>query len=289
MKLRILIYKLLVTLAMLTLSGFTQAQILKHTQEYSEFVIGNSAGADLQLEIRQMPLDKVLENISQKTGIPIHFAVLPEGLVTARCVANTLKPVLECLLNKKADLIVRYAASDDKLKARGQIAEAWVLGSRLERPTTNLKEYISSAGQAETFLAERKKNEEIEQLKEKFIKNSQSSDAGLRAEAVGALLGFQKKGDPEIIAVLEQALTDQNAQVRAQAISTYAHLEGNRASGAIRHAMLDSSVDVRMMAVDGIQDDIELLKHAINDPDQTIRTLASIKLDEIYKLDTGEK
>lgn len=36
-----------------------------------------------------------------------------------------------------------------------------------------------------------------------------------------------------------------------------------------------------MMAVDGITDDISLLQEAINDKDETIRALATLKLEQL--------
>ena len=89
------------------------------------------------------------------------------------------------------------------------------------------------------------------------------------------------KAIPTVKAALEQALTDQDANVRAQAISSLAHREGSGAAAAIQEALHDSAVDVRMMAVDGITDDIALLQQAINDSDETVRSLAAIKLEEL--------
>jgi HEAT repeat protein len=108
---------------------------------------------------------------------------------------------------------------------------------------------------------------------------AKSDNSDDRAEAIGALLSVGRKGDPDVKKALEQALTDQDANVRAQAISSLAHREGKDATPAIQEALYDNSVDVRMRAVDGITDNIGLLKQAMNDSDKTIRDFATAKLE----------
>jgi HEAT repeat protein len=116
---------------------------------------------------------------------------------------------------------------------------------------------------------------------DELLKTAQSNDPIERADAIGALLADGREGDPNVKAVLEQALTDQDANVRAQAVSSLSHREGSDAAGAIQQALHDSSADVRMMAVDGIVDDIPLLQQAVNDSDESIRSLATIKLEQL--------
>ena len=80
-------------------------------------------------------------------------------------------------------------------------------------------------------------------------------------------------------------MTDQDDSVRAQAISSLSHREGSSAAGAIQEALRDSSVDVRLMAVDSITDDNPLLQQAINDSDETVRSLAATKLEQLTQED----
>ena len=88
-------------------------------------------------------------------------------------------------------------------------------------------------------------------------------------------------GDPAVKVTIEQGLNDKNELVRAQALSSYARREGVNATSAIQEALNDPSVQVRMMAVDGITDNATLLQQAINDSDETIRVLAATKLDAL--------
>jgi len=250
---------------------------------HTDLVISDSQGAELQLEVRQMPLSHVLEEIARKSNVPIHYSVLPEGLVTATCAGSTLKQVLECLLDRKADLIVRYQRSPPNVVSQGQVAEAWILGSRLDGSIARADcQAAGVAGKASLTLQlnENDANAEPDQT-DSLLKSAESKIPAERAEAIGALLSVGRKGDPAVKAALEQALTDKDDNVRAQAISTLAHREGSGAAAAIQEALHDKAVDVRMMAVDGITDDTALLQQAINDSDETVRSLARLKLEEL--------
>ncbi len=240
------------------------------------------AGAELQLEVRQAPLSKVLKYIRSQTQVPIHYSVLPEGLITATCVGKSLKPVLECLLNNKADLIVRYTDGKNTEEHGSHIAEAWVLGSRLDAYPANAAICAGVNTEAQMALTEKRKQEAAkDQAFEALLTQAQSQNAGERADAIGALLATRRKGDPKIKAVLDANLHHTDPDVRAQALSTYAHLEGSEALPAIREALNDSSPDVRTMAVDSITNDITLLQQAVNDSDESVRDYARMKLEEL--------
>ncbi len=246
-------------------------------------------GAELQLEVRQTPLAKILDHIAKQTNVPIHFSALPDGLITATCVGNSLKPVLECLLNKKADLIVRYGKDSKNKENQSKIAEAWILGSKLDSYPTNAVICTGITPEAQIALHEKQnKVSEQEQQFDLLLQKAQSLNAAERADATGALLATQRKGDPKIKAVLATNLHDPDPSVRAQALSTFSHLEGDDALPIIREALNDSSADVRMMAVDSITDDIALLQQAVNDSDESIREYALMKLEELTQQTDGK-
>ena len=249
----------------------------------TDLVISDNKGSELQLEVRQMPLAQVLDTIARKTNVPIHYSVLPEGLATATCVGTTLKQVLECLLDRKADLIVRYSHSPANVDSNGQVAEAWILGSRLDGYPPRAECVAQTADKGSLTLRQNEQGAEAEPDRtDDLLKMAKSKkNPAERAEAIGALMAGGRKGDPDVKAALEEALTDQDANVRAQAISSLAHREGSGAAAAIQEALHDSAVDVRLMAVDGVTDDIALLQQAINDSDETVRSLAAIKLEEL--------
>ena len=104
-----------------------------------------------------------------------------------------------------------------------------------------------------------------------------------RAEAIGRLMAGGREGDVAVKETLEAALSDPDARVRVQAISSLAHREGAGASAALHEAMHDSDVSVRLTAVDNAKDDIALLQQALNDSDATVRQLAGIRLEPLLK------
>jgi hypothetical protein len=246
----------------------------------AKIVTGTDKGSKFQLEVRQMPLARVLQEMTAKTGIPIHHSVLPDGVVTATCVGNSLKPVLECLLNRKADIIVRFSRRS-AIHTHDEIAEAWVLGSKLEAaPISALCK--SSAEKGSISLSSADDNTESKpDDTDHLLKIAQTGTPNDRAEAIGSLLSIGRPNDPRVKAMLEEAVHDQDANVRAQAVSTLTHRADYNESGAetIQEAMHDSSADVRMMAVDGITDDVGLLQQALNDSDEVIRSFAASKLE----------
>jgi HEAT repeats len=250
----------------------------------ADLVITGNKGSELQLEVRQMPLAQVLDSLAQKARVTIHYSVLPEGLVTATCVGATLKHVLECLLDHRADLIVRYPRDPAQADSKGQVAEAWILGSRLDSNPAHANCIATPGGgiadKGSLMLRQNEQGAEGEpDQTDELLKTAQSKNPEERAEAISALLAEGREGDPNVKATLEQALTDQDPNVRAQAISSLSHREGSGAAGAIQQALQDSEVDVRLMAVDGITDDIALLQQAANDEDETVRSLAAVKLE----------
>jgi HEAT repeats len=278
------------------LTGFTGVSIAQTSvntpinapgKATSDLVMTDDKGSELQLEARQMPLAQVLDSIAHKTHVPIHYSVLPEGLVTATCVGTTLKQLLECLLDRKADLIVRYKRNPTQAGSKGQVEEAWILGSKLSGSPSTANCVATTGqmlGQGSLTLRQNQQGQAAEtqpDQTDELLKMAQSKDPTERADAIGALLAEGREGDPNVKAALEQALTDQNANVRAQAISTLSHREGSNATAAIQEALHDSSVDVRLMAVDGIVDDVPLLQQAINDSDETVRSLAATKLEQL--------
>ena len=247
-----------------------------------DFFSTSHKGSEYRLEVIQMPLGQVLKRIEAETQVPIHYSVLPEGMVTATCVGSTLKTILECLLDRKADLIVRYSAH--KFQSKGTILETWVLGSRLDGvvakncPVPLEHNYIDASS-----LPENQQEEEVARLRtQELLKMARSENPEERASAIGAFLSEGGEDDPEITAALEHALTDEDGNVRAQAVSNLSRRGDSATNSAIvQEALLDSSPDVRMMAVDSITDDEALLRLAIQDSDETVRSLAALKLEQL--------
>jgi len=251
-------------------------------ESFYKVVTSAAKGSELQLDARKASLPKILDHLSKKTHISIHYSVLPESLVSATCVGSGIKPVLECLLANKADLTFRAA---DKPANGNDVAEVWISGTSLVGTGANDAACTARAEKAEQELEALKQKLETKDdttdKTDEFLKMSESKKPADRVAAIGALLGSKRKDDPAIRAVLDRALTDENAAVRAQAVSTLGEFGGENVNAVLQDALRDDSVDVRLMAVSAIKDNVELLQQAANDSDETVRTLATVKLNEI--------
>lgn len=259
--------------------SFAKGNINEHNNPLNNLVISSEKGIELQLEVRETPLNLVLDNIASKTHVAIHYSALPEGLVTATCVDSTVKKILECLLDKKANLVVRN--QDSNLKTNNDpLVEAWILGTKFVSPNQSTDCSVNDTDSKKSPQNSHASDEEQKRIT-KILQAAQSKDSTERTKAMSQLLTAGKPGDPAIKAALEEALTDPDDLVRSQAISSLAHREGNGALAAIEEAMHDKSVDVRMMAVDSITDNTALLQQAMHDSDETIQALAAAKLEQL--------
>ena len=275
--------------ALLAASACASASEKPWAKAYVDLVMTNDQGSELQLDVRQMPLEKVFATITAKTGVPIHYSVVPEGLFTATCVGASLRQVMECLLARKSDLIFRYpkqaAQAQATVSDKNRPAEIWVLGSRA---TGSVSCAASARPQATVNEAPVSQDNSVEaeaaQLNE-LLKMAKSNDANSRADAIGALLAAGKAGDTAVQNILEEALSDPNAQVRARAVSSLAQgNDGAMPTAALANALHDTDAGVRLMAVDAAANDAALLQQAVNDSDESVRNLALLKLAELQKM-----
>ncbi len=361
-------------------------------QQSIRVIRSENAGSELQLEVRQASLKQVLDKIAGDTGLVIHYSVLPEGSVTATCAGTTLKQVLECLLDHKADLIFRYPGASSRSASPIQPEEVWVLKTKFEVSPgiANSSVYKTVVTQQQTMqtttgaqmdtehtapdqtnaLIEKAgsknpadRSDAIAELQEALHDNDASvrlmavnsignnadllqqaltdSDAKVRelaamkleslsntepqqqvmqktagaqadnepstpdqidalleraksnnpvdrVDAISRLLTAGKAGDASVRTVLEEALADNYANVRAQAISSLARSEGSDVTAALQVALNDSDASVRLMAVDSMGNNTALLQQALTDNDATVRELAKIRLESLSNTTSAE-
>lgn len=261
---------------LISAGALAAANVSNSGEQNVRLVITKDRGAELQLEVRQAPLMKVLNAIADKTGLRINYSVLPDELVTATCVGPTVKQILECLLVRKADIVFRYSPPTSRAYPHGQPVEAWVLGAKFEAGQTN-PVVCSLPGTQQTVNAEPDETDDL-------VKMASSKVPAERAEAIGRMMAAGHKDDISIRKTLETALSDQDARVRVQAISSLAHREGSAAvAPALQEALHDSEASVRLTAIDNAGSDVALLKQALNDSDATVRQLAEIRLAPLLK------
>ena len=240
-------------------------------------MITDVAGVGLQLEVRQAPLAKVLDSMTSQTGIRINYSILPEGLVTATC-AGPFENIMACLLDGEANFVFRYDQQPTHTGSQRQPLEAWVLGAKIENHPVNASVCSSVGIQPNTPQIAETTPHSPPDLTAELIQMASSDNPEERIEAVGRLLAGGRKGDVTVKETLEAALSDEDARVRARAISSLAHREGAGARAALYEALYDSDVSVRLTAVGNAGADITLLKQALNDSDERVRQFAGIKL-----------
>ncbi len=115
-----------------------------------------------------------------------------------------------------------------------------------------------------------------------------AKDPNERANAI-ASLSTGTEGDVAVHTALVEAMSDQDANVRTQALNALTRVEGaDGAQAEIQQAMNDDDTSVRLAAVDSMGNNVELLKLALKDSDQTIRQLAEVRIKEINNKRSGK-
>jgi hypothetical protein len=111
------------------------------------------------------------------------------------------------------------------------------------------------------------------------------SKAGIDVR-IASILAIEQIGSLEAIEPLLQALTDPEAEIRAQAASTLGKLGDAKAGAALMHCLSDESKDVRLQAVLALgqlsyQEALPALVKALDDKEWSIRFRAA---QALYKL-----
>lgn len=252
--------------------------------------VGGDGGEFLEVEARQAPLRRVIDEISRTTGIRAHYSVLPEEAVTATCAGETLKRVLECLLGPEADLMFRNPRPTVGEAARGWPEEFWVLGSSFAtgrgKGDSDAARCPAAASLGPGPLQGTMRREPAPSGADaaRLLEMADAGDPQQRADALSRLVvdGGVEEGD--LRRVLERALADADAYVRTQAVYGLARLEGPDAFSHLHDALKDSDASVRLMAVDSAGNDargVALLEQAVADDDAAVSGLAQAKLETL--------
>lgn len=240
----------------------------------------------LRIEAEQIPLAQALKALEDQANIRLHFSSPPQKTVSAQCAGNTIE-VLKCLLGENANLMYRYPDKSSIHADTHQPTEIWVFDSA--EPQAVLQTSTASACEgAEKGKQLNSPNQDAstgfhlsDGETKKLLALSQSQDPMRRKEALSRLAIEGKSGNIEVISALEAALMDTDSSVRAQAIAGLARRKEQGSESILRDALHDAAAEVRLMAVDSADQDVALFEEALADPDETVRALASMKLENI--------
>ncbi|TAN48933.1 MAG: hypothetical protein EPN21_13705 [Methylococcaceae bacterium] len=224
----------------------------------------SKAGAEWRLEVRQAVPDAVFDYLGRSGGVRIHAAKTSAALLTATCEGATLRRIVECLLGPSANLAFRYPPERSTAGTQPSPTEIWVLAAGPSAADGLDTQHAPDAGEPDKVL--------------RFLEMLGASDATQRASALSGLALLGDPGNSRIHQALTGALSDADANVRAQAVSALARRDGAQAAEFLRAALYDNDATVRLMAVDHAGSDSALLQAALADSDETVRALAALKL-----------
>jgi hypothetical protein len=260
-----------------------------------QLTLSEQAPTTLYLEVGHAPLGQVLKEIVSKTGAKIHYSVLPDEPVTATCAGATVKQIMECLLGSRVDRIYRNLPETLTVKAKTgllnnsiQPQEIWILGSRYGNASGTMHCVLDGSQ-----VSKNKQNKAVhseDNPNRALIRMAQITNdprfAELRKQALSMLATQGRTGDAEtdadITETLHKALTDEDAEMRAQAV--FGLMQQDKADDSILlDALQDKNADVRLMAVDNANADNPqgraVLNQALNDSDADVRAFAEHKLE----------
>lgn len=245
--------------------------------------LSKQANTAIRLEARVAPLGKILKAIADKTGVNIHYSVLPEAPVTATCVGANVGQVMDCLVAKQVGLVAHKPQKDKP-------AEFWLLGSSVGSCQAVTVLPIEAVRQSVSDLSKEQLNEavqlhyqrELNSLLDK-AKNGQPDERNLALVELSTKEDETKKG--EIDALLREGLSNEDPDVRGQVLYGLTSRGGSETYEILEDSLKDESVGVRVSAINALNagetQGVNLLKEALTDEDETVRSLAAGKLKEI--------
>lgn len=230
------------------------------------------------LSSRQANLLDILADISAKTGVSFHFSVLPFESVTATCVGESVKSIMDCLLDGKVDMAFRYAAKE----AGQQTEEVWLLGSSLRQSGTDVCEVGQSGIVAPEKLSPNKFFSAEPSAEEKLMFHKHTALSGnsqARVQSIAYLTVHANHDDEELQQILSDALRDKNSEVRGQALASLVARDGEQAAlPELQSALQDTDSAMRLMALQHINESKVLIEQALQDDDVLVRQFAQQKL-----------
>lgn len=277
--------------AMLLITDSSFAEDVVREQPGIRVAIMGEPRPIIELEVRQAPLGQVIDELASKTGMRVHYSVLPEDEVTATCVGDSVKQVLECLIGTRADFVVRYPTPASSDEAGLASPEVWILGSSFElepRKSDTQRAKFCVRAEERGATGDSKPSSSGAMVKPRnisaLLEMVRSGDPIQRLEGLTNLIVEGRVGDERVHGVLETAIADDDPSVRAKAVYGLARLGGPRSLDVLATALHDVDASVRLVAVESLDNQAEgvaLLRTALADSDEAVRGLAAAKLETL--------
>ncbi|QWF69551.1 HEAT repeat domain-containing protein [Methylomonas paludis] len=223
-----------------------------------------ATSAVVHVQAQQVLLSQLLEQLANTAHLNLHYLSPPANLrVSGDCIGQLPNQVLECLLGSNLNLVVRHSA-------QGLPEELWVLGGGDP----------AGSGQSDANLnADLSNNDALLSLTQ-----SQTKIERIRAMAN---IASGRDTDPLLTKkLLTEAMDDEDPQIRAKAISSYAIFAGEKARLHLKQMLSDKDVDVRLATLVAGYQDPEILNLALGDSSEQVRAAADRLLSRLNNRQT---
>ncbi len=240
-------------------------------------VSGNSVSASLRpdglrvavgptgqvvLHASRIPLNQVLQALSEDTGVALNYAEAPASPVSVICQGNALPRVLQCLLGTQASLVIERDGNPKARPKAGGFARIRLLAS--------------------TFAEAPQLDPEVAREIDMALALSHSLSPEDRAHGLQKLARIEAVSPEALREAYQAALGDEEGDVRAEAITGMVLLDAENSFPLLSQAMSDEHPSVRLAALDGMDEADEktlpYYQQALTDPDESIRALAGLRL-----------
>ncbi len=235
------------------------------------------SGREIRIVAEQAPLGQVLEQIAAQMAVRVHNSLLPQPRISAVCSGETVEQMVSCLFGPSGNFVLRRAANGG---SSGQAADLWVLSASVAEASERPGQRDSCSEVGTSIVAAAKQPEPWGT--ERLLDLATAEDPVRREQGLSRLAAEGSGDDVRVRQTLQNALSDPDASVRAQAVAGLARQGGEDVASVLQQALHDGDASVRLMAVDNAGIDAEglaLLQQALNDGDETVRALAAMKLD----------
>jgi len=218
------------------------------------------------IKVQNTSLYTILKTIKQQTGIQLHYADTPDITLSVSCKTSVISELLACLLTPHSDWIMRYSKDELRHKTASLPIEIWLINATV--PPTLAFTSAQQVGEV---------TPSIEAL-------SNSISEGTINQRLDAISRLEKntQSNATIHQTLTRLLDDENAEIRARSLQILAEQNDAQLAEFLQKALEDTDVSVRLTAVDYAGNNQQLLQHALNDHDATVRSYAEIKLEHSY-------
>jgi HEAT repeats/PBS lyase HEAT-like repeat len=219
------------------------------------------ADGRLSVRVEEVPLETVLEAFAAQAGVAITIQGDP-GTVSAQAFTDLPLDVGIRRLAGERRLLMVFARADDRGRP-GRLQQIRIYGDppsdNLARPREPLTRTLGKLTEEPTASAPEPPS----------YQELAAKDKGVR---LAAICGLARQQDEAAIEVLSALLAhDPNATIRRIAATALGNIGGDAGAAALKAALLDQNVEVRIQAMRGL--------HAI-DPEAATAPLGELALDD---------